>query len=37
MSILLVWLSYEFNFVMNPYKYVEEEDEVSSVINFGDV
>lgn len=37
MSILIVSLSYEFNFVMNTYKYVEEEDRVSSVINFVDV
>lgn len=38
MSILLECLSYDFNFVMNTYKYVEEEDGVvSSVINFEDV
>lgn len=37
MSILLVSLSYEFNFVMNIYKYVEEEDGVSSIINFENV
>lgn len=32
-----MYLSYEFNFVMNTYKFVEEEYEVSSVINFEDV
>lgn len=38
MSILLECLSDDFNFVMNTYKYVEEEDGVvSSVINFEDV